>query len=123
MITRRDVEGRGEGRSEQITHTLSDLEVDRLSIRDREVTWSGRLTGDDRSLPVTLTVRLEGVRITLVGGDGIMGDQIVANPAQAKDAAEKAGLDTSEWDRELVSKATTEPGHHERMAGYRAASR
>ncbi|MBS4103561.1 hypothetical protein [Tsukamurella paurometabola] len=65
----------------------------------------------------------EGVRITLVGGDGIMGDQIVTNPAQAKDAAEKAGLDTSEWDRDLVSKATTEPGHHERMAGYRATSR
>lgn len=62
----------------------------------------------------------EGVRITLVGGDGVMGDQIVANPAQAKDAAERAGLDTSEWDRDLVSKATTAPGHHQRMAGYRA---
>lgn len=62
----------------------------------------------------------EGVRITLVGEDGIMGDQIVANEAQAKDAAEKAGIDTSEWDRELVSKATTKQGHHARMAGYRA---
>ena len=35
----------------------------------------------------------EGVRITLVGGDGIMGDQIVANPAQAKDAAELVAVD------------------------------
>ena len=71
-----DVEGRGEGRSEQITRTLSDLEVDRLSIRDGEVTWSGRLTDDDRSLPVALTVRLEGVRITLTatakGADAVV---------------------------------------------------
>lgn len=64
----------------------------------------------------------EGVRITLVGGDGVMGDQIVANTEQAEDAAERAGIDTSGWERELVAKANPEPGHHERMAGYRAHS-
>lgn len=63
-----------------------------------------------------------GVRITLVGEDGVMGDQIVADPAQAADAAERAGIDTAEWARELVAKADTAPGHHKRMAGYRALS-
>ncbi len=59
------VEGRGEQRREEVTHTLADLEIDRLAIRPGEATWSGRLTGDDRELPITLTVRLEGLHVTL----------------------------------------------------------
>ncbi|GAA4382723.1 hypothetical protein [Tsukamurella soli] len=67
----------------------------------------------------------EGVRITLVGTeDGIMGDQVVADRATAEAVASAAGVETSDWDRKLISTATpVEPLHFRRMAGYRAYSK
>lgn len=59
-----------------------------------------------------------GVRITLVGADGIMGDQMVDTMAEAEAiVAADPSLTRSEWDRELVSIATPEPEHARRMAG------
>lgn len=58
-------EGRGTERAEQVEHALGNLEIDRLTIRPGEATWSGRLADDDRTVPVTLTVRFEGVHISL----------------------------------------------------------
>ncbi|MFC4126974.1 hypothetical protein [Nocardia rhizosphaerae] len=63
----------------------------------------------------------QGVRITLVGSDGIMGDRVVADPATAKAIVERIdGLtEADEWNRELVSVATpTMPTHWQKMAGW-----
>lgn len=75
------VDGSASGRTESISSSLSNLEIDRLAIEPGEVTWSGRLTGDDRSLPATIGVRLEGARLTLTASvDGA--DAVVVHSAQ-----------------------------------------
>lgn len=60
-----------------------------------------------------------GVRITLVGADGVLGDRVVADLTTAN--AVVASFDTitvSAWDRELTSIVTPHPGHVEKMAGW-----
>ncbi|AMT71374.1 hypothetical protein [Mycobacteroides immunogenum] len=61
-----------------------------------------------------------GVRITLVGADGILGDQVVADLETAHAAvAAVEGIEVAEgWDRELVSTANPAPGHAKKMAGW-----
>lgn len=61
-----------------------------------------------------------GVRITLVGADGILGDQVVADLATAHAAvAAVEGIEIAEgWDRELVSTVNPAPGHAKKMAGW-----
>ncbi|NUS42860.1 MAG: hypothetical protein HOQ24_04100 [Mycobacteriaceae bacterium] len=61
-----------------------------------------------------------GVRVTLVGADGVLGDRVVADMAVAKAlVATVEGLTgTEEWSRELVSAATPERGHWAKMAGW-----
>lgn len=61
-----------------------------------------------------------GVRITLVGADGILGDQVVADMATARAAvANVEGIEpVDEWTRELVSAAKPAPGHVKKMAGW-----
>ncbi|WP_137724546.1 hypothetical protein [Prescottella subtropica] len=60
-----------------------------------------------------------GVRITLVGADGILGDQVVDTLAIAN--AVVASFDeitVSEWERALVSVVTPRQGHWAKMAGW-----
>lgn len=61
-----------------------------------------------------------GVRITLVGEDGILGDRVVGDLATAKAVVEAVpGLsETEHWDRELTSVVTPAPGHWAKMAGW-----
>lgn len=61
-----------------------------------------------------------GVRVTLVGEDGVLGDRVVADLATAKElVATVDGLsETEEWDRELISKVTPAKGHWAKMAGW-----
>lgn len=61
-----------------------------------------------------------GVRVTLVGGDGILGDRVVDDLAAAKKLVEMVdGLtEADEWDRELTSVVTPRAGHWARMAGW-----
>lgn len=61
-----------------------------------------------------------GVRITLVGTDGILGDRVVADGEQARAAVEATdGLELADgWDRELTSIATPREGHYRKMAGW-----
>jgi hypothetical protein len=60
-----------------------------------------------------------GTRVTLVGADGVLGDQVVASNEIAHALVEAAGnLTESEWDRELVSAVNPAPGHYEKMAGW-----
>ncbi|WP_216902952.1 hypothetical protein [Nocardia alni] len=61
-----------------------------------------------------------GVRITLVGKDGVLGDRVVSDLAEAKAAVERVdGLtETEHWDRELTSIATPAKGHWAKMAGW-----
>ncbi|BAW06431.1 hypothetical protein [Nocardia seriolae] len=61
-----------------------------------------------------------GVRVTLVGADGVLGDRVVGSLAAAKSLVETVdGLsETEEWDRELISKVTPAKGHWARMAGW-----
>lgn len=61
-----------------------------------------------------------GVRITLVGADGVLGDQVVADMATARAAvAAVEGIEAvDEWDRDLVSAANPAPGHWKKMAGW-----
>ena len=63
-------------------------------------------------------VGLRGVRITLVGADGILGDQMVSTMAEAEAVVEaNSSVTRTEWDRELVSRTALDPGHARRMAG------
>jgi len=61
-----------------------------------------------------------GVRVTLVGADGVLGDRVVADTAIARQLVIAVdGLTaTEEWDRELVSKVTPRRGHWAKMAGW-----
>lgn len=60
-----------------------------------------------------------GVRITLVGADGIMGDQMVDSMAEAEaEVAKHPQLERAEWDGALMNLATPKPGHAEQMAGF-----
>ncbi|MBF6354307.1 hypothetical protein IU449_07090 [Nocardia higoensis] len=61
-----------------------------------------------------------GVRVTLVGADGVLGDRVVADEATAHKLVEIVdGLTLGEgWDRELTSVVTPRPGHWSRMAGW-----
>ncbi|MET8652791.1 hypothetical protein [Nocardia aurea] len=61
-----------------------------------------------------------GVRVTLVGEDGVMGDRVVADLATAKALVDAVdGLtEADEWDRALTSIVTPRKGHWARMAGW-----
>lgn len=61
-----------------------------------------------------------GVRVTLVGADGVLGDRVVAGMAVARKLIEMIdGLsEADEWDRELTSIVTPRTGHWARMAGW-----
>jgi shikimate 5-dehydrogenase len=61
-----------------------------------------------------------GVRITLVGKDGVLGDRVVGDLATAKALVEHVdGLsETEHWDRELISIVTPAKGHWAKMAGW-----
>ncbi|WP_280180753.1 hypothetical protein [Nocardia farcinica] len=61
-----------------------------------------------------------GVRVTLVGADGVLGDRVVADLPTAEKLVELVpGLTaTEEWDRELTSVVTPRTGHWARMAGW-----
>ncbi|WP_345495719.1 hypothetical protein [Nocardia callitridis] len=61
-----------------------------------------------------------GVRVTLVGEDGILGDRVVADLATAKELVNRVdGLtEADEWNRELVSIVTPRKGHWAKMAGW-----
>ncbi|MFD6270103.1 hypothetical protein [Nocardia asteroides] len=62
----------------------------------------------------------QGVRITLVGADGILGDRVVADLDTAKALVERVdGLtEADEWNRELVSVVTPTASHWKKMAGW-----
>lgn len=60
-----------------------------------------------------------GTRVTLVGADGVLGDQVVENNDIAHALVDAVdGLTESEWDRELVSSVNPAPGHWKKMAGW-----
>ncbi|MFQ6395962.1 hypothetical protein ACLMAJ_21140 [Nocardia sp. KC 131] len=61
-----------------------------------------------------------GVRVTLVGSDGILGDRVVSDLGTAKDLiATVDGLtEADEWNRELTSIVTPRKGHWAKMAGW-----
>ncbi len=59
-----------------------------------------------------------GVRITLVGKDGILGDRVVDDLATAKALIVDGLSETEHWDRELTSVVTPAPGHWAKMAGW-----
>ncbi|AFU03527.1 hypothetical protein O3I_027890 [Nocardia brasiliensis ATCC 700358] len=61
-----------------------------------------------------------GVRVTLVGADGILGDRVVDDMATAKElVATVDGLtEADEWERELTSIVTPRRSHWAQMAGW-----
>lgn len=61
-----------------------------------------------------------GVRITLVGADGVLGDQMADDmqTATAAVAAVDQLTDAEGWDRELTTAADPRPGHWAKMAGW-----
>ncbi|MFR9750150.1 hypothetical protein ACL02S_03830 [Nocardia sp. 004] len=61
-----------------------------------------------------------GVRITLVGADGVLGDRVADSLAAAKElVATIDGLtESDEWDRELTAIVTPRTGHWAKMAGW-----
>ncbi|WP_187701470.1 hypothetical protein, partial [Dietzia sp. E1] len=59
-----------------------------------------------------------GVRITLVGADGVLGDTMVDSLSEAEAVRDGiSGLTGSDWTRELVSRTDVPAGHWKRMAG------
>ncbi|WP_327150731.1 hypothetical protein [Nocardia sp. NBC_01329] len=69
---------------------------------------------------VAQPVGRRGVRVTLVGSDGVLGDRMVADAATAQAVVDAVdGLTAAEgWDRELVSRTTPRTGHWAKMAGW-----
>lgn len=65
-----------------------------------------------------------GVRIMLVGGDGVLGDEVVRDLATATAVLEQIEEITvaGEWEREMVAIADPAPGHYAKMAGWVARS-
>lgn len=64
-------------------------------------------------------VGVVGVRITLVGADGILGDQVVKDLATANAVvASFDNVTVAEWERELTSIVTPADGHFKKMAGW-----
>lgn len=60
-----------------------------------------------------------GVRITLVGEDGVLGDRVAADLATAHAVVDSLDSVTiGEWDRELTSIVTPRKGHFAQMAGW-----
>lgn len=61
-----------------------------------------------------------GVRVTLVGSDGVLGDRVVPSLAAARQvvAAVDGLTESDEWTRELISTATPRVGHWAKMAGW-----
>src|SRR5690606_29150628 len=66
-----------------------------------------------------------GVRVTLVGADGVLGDRVVADLPTAHKLVEIVdGLTASEeWERELTSVVTPRKGHWAKMAGWVAGQK
>ncbi len=65
-----------------------------------------------------------GQRITLVGADGVLGDQVVESDEVARAVLEMVeSLIEAEWDRDLVSSVNPAPGHYARMAGWVAGQK
>lgn len=60
-----------------------------------------------------------GVRVTLVGEDGVLGDRVVDDITQAQQLVGALNqVEPAQWDRELTSKATVRPSHYRKMAGW-----
>jgi hypothetical protein len=66
-----------------------------------------------------------GVRITLVGEDGVLGDRMVKDLPTAKALIDSVPsvTATEEWDRELVAKANPRQGLWAKMAGWVAGQK
>ncbi|WP_067691485.1 hypothetical protein [Nocardia jejuensis] len=66
-----------------------------------------------------------GVRVTLIGADGVLGDRVVGDLETAKALIELVeGLtESEEWDRELVNKVDPAKGHWAKMAGWVAGQK
>ena len=62
-------------------------------------------------------VAAHAVRITLVGGDGILGDVVVPDDETAQAVLAAAEVPAEEWDRELASAVGLSDAHRARMAG------
>jgi hypothetical protein len=62
----------------------------------------------------------EGVRVTLIGADGVLGDRVVGDMTVARKLVESVpGLTAAdEWNRDLVATATPRRGHWAKMAGW-----
>ncbi|MGQ4598570.1 hypothetical protein [Nocardia sp. R6R-6] len=73
-----------------------------------------------RATAVLQPIGRSGVRITLVGADGVLGDRVVPDLNTAKELiAIVDGLtEADEWDRELTSIVTPREGHWAKMAGW-----
>ncbi|WP_066903709.1 hypothetical protein [Millisia brevis] len=65
-----------------------------------------------------------GVRIMLVGDDGVLGDEVVRDRGTAVAVLEQIEEISvvDEWEREMVAKADPAPGHYAKMAGWVARS-
>ncbi|MCM6776700.1 hypothetical protein NDR87_22550 [Nocardia sp. CDC159] len=61
-----------------------------------------------------------GVRITLVGADGVLGDRVVDDLATAKAVVEavEGVTETEHWDRDTSAAANPARGHWAKMAGW-----
>ena len=68
---------------------------------------------------VIAPVGADGVRVVLVGDNGVLGDQVVDDVATAQALVERVpDLELAEWDRELSALATPREGHYAKMAGW-----
>lgn len=84
----------------------------------------GFVTKHGNSQAVVAPIGRAGVRIMLVGDDGVLGDEVVRDrdTALAVLARIEEITVTEEWEREMVAKADPAPGHYAKMAGWVARS-
>ncbi len=58
-----------------------------------------------------------GVRIVVVAADGRYADAVVSSAELASSVCESAGLQVTDWDRDLTSRVVVTAGDRQRMAG------
>jgi hypothetical protein len=58
-----------------------------------------------------------GFRIVVVAADGVFADAVVSDRARADAVCAAAGVEITDWNRELTSRITVSAGDRTRMAG------
>lgn len=112
-MTSESLENAPKGESPQSTETAAPPSRLRSSISSFVDAHGGSATA------VLQPLGRAGVRVTLVGADGILGDRVAPDLRTAHAVVDSLdSVTVGEWDRDLSSVVTPRKGHFAQMAGW-----